>query len=80
MSKKKKKIHFTERQDMALVKKMEDELGIKFLDFKEGIISYQGIHWRPLKNNAEYLNAVFDGIQILRLYNFVFVPTKWASE
>lgn len=80
MSKKKKKFNFDESQNQAMIKKMEDDLGIKFIDFLEGIILYQGIKWRPLKNNAEYLCAAFDGIQILRIYNFVFVPTTWSSE
>lgn len=76
----KKKNKFDDSYDKAKIKKMEEELGIKFLDFLEGIILYQGIKWRPLKNNAEYLCAAFDGIQILRIYNFVFVPTTWTSE
>lgn len=80
MSKKKKKFNFEESQNQAMIKKMKDDLGIKFIDFLEGIILYQGIKWRPLKNNAEYLCAAFDGIQILRIYNFVFVPTTWSSE
>jgi len=80
MSKKKKKFNFDQSQNQAMIKKMEDELGIKFIDFQNGIILYQGIKWRPLRDNAEYLCAAFDGIQILRIYNFVFVPTTWSSE
>lgn len=80
MSKKKKKFNFYQSQNQAMIKKMEDELGIKFIDFQNGIILYQGIKWRPLRDNAEYLCAAFDGIQILRIYNFVFVPTTWSSE
>lgn len=80
MSKKKKKFNFDQSQNQAMIKKMEDEIGIKFIDFQNGIILYQGIKWRPLRDNAEYLCAAFDGIQILRIYNFVFVPTTWSSE
>lgn len=80
MSKKKNKINFDDSQNKAIIKKMENKLGIKFIDFVNGIVLYQGIKWRPLKNNAEYLCAAFDGIQILRIYNFVFVPTTWCSD
>lgn len=80
MSKKKKKFNFNQSQNQAMIKKMEDELGIKFIDFQNGIILYKGIKWRPLMNHAEYHCAYFEGILILNIFNFVFVPTTWSSE
>lgn len=57
---------------------IEQRLGIQFIDFRRGILLYDGIIWRPVNDELEYLMAIFEYVPILTIHKELrFVPFAW---
>ena len=63
------------------IQRIEEELGVKFIDFYKGIFKFYGIVWKPVKNGVEYLYASLDNIPMIRIStghtSCHFVPLEW---
>ena len=57
------------------VKLFEEKTGLKVIDVEKTILQTDdGIMWRPFKNQAEFLCACWDGVEILNVGKCPFVP------
>lgn len=60
------------------IHEVEQRLGIKFIDFRRGILLYGSIIWRPVNDELEYLMAIFEYVPILSIHKELrFVPFAW---
>ena len=60
------------------VKLFEEKTGLKVIDVEKTILQTDdGIMWRPFKNQAEFLCACWDGVEILNVGKCPFVPNFW---
>lgn len=63
------------------IQRIEEGLGVKFVDFQRGIFKFKDIVWKPVKNEAEYLCASWDNVPMIRLSagrsTCHFVPLGW---
>lgn len=80
MSKKKKR-----KQQFSVspeeIQRIEEKLGVKFIDFYKGIFKSYGIAWKPVKNGVEYLYASLEGVPMIKISAgrsiCHFVPLEW---
>lgn len=80
MSKKKKR-----KQQFSVspeeIQRIEEKLGVKFIDFYKGIFKSYGIAWKPVKNSVEYLYASLEGVPMIKISAgrsiCHFVPLEW---
>lgn len=60
------------------IHEVEQRFGIKFIDFRRGILLYDGIIWRPVNDELEYLMAIFEYVPVLIIHKELrFVPFAW---
>lgn len=60
------------------IHEIEQRLGIQFIDFRRGILLYDGIIWRPVNDELEHLMAIFEHVPILTIHKELrFVPFAW---
>lgn len=63
------------------IQRIEEELGVKFIDFHRGIFKFYGIVWKPVKNGIEYLCASWDNVPMIKISagrsTCHFVPLEW---
>ncbi len=63
------------------IQRIEEELGVKFLDFYKGIFKTHGIVWKPVKNKIEYICASWDDVPMIKISagrsTCHFVPLDW---
>lgn len=63
------------------IQRIEEELGVKFLDFYKGIFKTHGIIWKPVKNRIEYICASWDNVPMIKISagrsTCHFVPLDW---
>lgn len=60
------------------IHELEQRFGIKFIDFRRGILLYDGIIWRPVNDELEYLMAIFEYVPVLIIHKELrFVPFAW---
>lgn len=63
------------------VKLFEEKTGLKVIDVEKTILQTDdGIMWRPFKNQAEFLCACWDGVEILNVGKCPFVPNFWKPK
>ena len=80
MSKKKKR-----KQQFSVspeeIQRIEEKLGVKFIDFYKGIFKFYGITWKPVKNGVEHLYASLEGVPMIKISAgrsiCHFVPLEW---
>lgn len=60
------------------IHELEQRLGIKFIDFRRGILLYDGIIWRPVNDELEYLMTIFEYVPVLIIHKELrFVLFAW---
>ena len=63
------------------IQRIEELLGVKFLDFYKGIFKIHGIVWKPVKSRIEYICASWDDVPMMKLSveraTCYFVPLEW---
>ena len=63
------------------IQRIENELGVKFLDFYKGIFKTHGIIWKPVRNRIEYICASWDDVPMIKISagrsTCHFVPLEW---
>ena len=60
------------------IHEVEQRLGIQFIDFRRGILLYDGIIWWSVNDELEYLMAIFEYVPILIIHKKLrFVPFTW---
>lgn len=60
------------------IHEVEQRLCIKFIDFRRGILLYDGIIWRPVNDELEYLMTIFEYVPVLIIHKELrFVPFAW---
>lgn len=63
------------------IQRIEESLGVKFVDFSKGIFKSNGIVWKPVKNGIELLCAAWDNVPMLQISSgrstCQFVPLEW---
>lgn len=60
------------------VKLFEEKTGLKVMDVEKTILQTDdGVMWRQLKNQLEFLCASWDGVEILNVGESPFVPLSW---
>ena len=63
------------------IKRIEESLGDKFVDFSKGILKSNGIVWKTVKNGIELLCAAWDNVPMLQISSgrstCQFVPLEW---